>query len=71
MYHGRPSNLRAHLQRQHPLKYKSKQESSTEKGKEKQVTFTSMFKSQACMESPSKEITDRIANIIALDMKPI
>ena len=70
-YHGGTSNLRTHLQGQHPLKYESKQASSTEKGKEKQVTLTSMFKSQGCMEFRSKEITDRIANMIALDMKPI
>ena len=33
--------------------------------------YISMFTSQACTESRSKEITDRIANMIALDMKPI
>ena len=50
-YHGGTSKLRTYLQGQHPLKYESKQKSRTEKGKEKQVTLTSMFKSQACMKS--------------------
>ena len=70
-YHGGTSNLRTHLQEQHPLKYQSQQESSIEKGKRKQGTLASMFKPQACTESRSKDITDRIANMIALDMKPI
>ena len=34
-YHGGTSNLRSHLQGQHPLKYENKQASSTEKGKER------------------------------------
>ena len=46
-YHGRTSNLRSHLQGQHPLKYETKQASSTEKGKEKQVTLP-----QSVPESP-------------------
>ena len=70
-YHGGTSNLRTHLQGQHPLKYQRQQESSIEKGKMKQETLASMFKPQACTESRSKDITDRIANMIALDMKPI
>ena len=43
VYHGKNSNLRAHLQGQHPLKYERKQENSTEKGKEKQVTLTYVY----------------------------
>ena len=41
-YHGGSSNLRSHVQGQHPLKYKNKQASSTEKGKEKQVTLSNL-----------------------------
>ena len=62
-YRGGTSNLRDHLVSQHPLNYKPK-------GTKKQVTLDSFSKSRHCPEARAKEITDRIINMLAVDLRP-
>ena len=70
-YRGGTTNLRNHLKSQHPLRYDKKQESADGKGKMKQAPLTSFVQPRSCSDARSKAITERIADMIALDLRPI
>jgi len=60
-FHGGTSNLRDHLLKMHPLSYQKPQRGSID-------TF---LKPRQCSEARIKEITERIASILALDLRPL
>ena len=66
-FHSGTTNLRDHLMNRHSGTYKN------EGGKnEKQGTLLQTFaRPRHCSEARAKEITDRIANFIVHDMRPI
>ena len=64
-YRGGTTNLRDHLTSQHPLNYKH------QPGSKKQATLDLFSKPRRCPESRAKEITDRIVNMLALDLRPV
>ena len=59
-YCGTTSNLRDHLQRRHQDQYKPQQQQQT------LITL-----SQRCSESKSKAIMDLLADVVAMDMRPM
>jgi len=63
VYHGGTSNLRDHVNRQRPLKYKpdTVQTSLEAYGKKK----------QACSDARAKQITELIVRMVALDLRPM
>ena len=64
------TNLREHLMSKHCGTYKS--QSTKCASKEKQGTLLQTFsKPKRCSNARAKEITDHIANFVALDMRPI
>ena len=65
-YHGGTSNLRDHLLKIHPLDYRTKQ-----RRLHKLHLTVLRFLARYCGESRSKEITDRIVNMVAMDMRPM
>ena len=60
---GTSSNLREHLLTQHPLNYKPKASSK------KQATLDSFSKPRHYSEARTKDITDRIVSMLALDLR--
>ena len=60
-FHGGTSNLREHLLKVHPLLYQKPQRGDID-------TF---FKPKQCSEARAKEITERVARMLALDLKPL
>ena len=68
-YHGGTSNLRDHLTNIHPVKYQPQGCSSMSKSKE--GPMDRMFKTKCCSNTRSKEITDKIVNMIVIDTRPI
>lgn len=64
-YHGGTSNLREHLVKIHPLKYKAKMGESS---KAKQTSLDCVLKPRQCSESHSREITERVINMIAMEI---
>ena len=68
-YHGGTSNLRDHLTNIHPVKYQPQGCSSMSKSKE--GPMDRMFKTKCCSNTRSKEITDKIVNMIVMDTRPI
>ena len=64
-YHGGTSNLWEHLLTQHPFNYKPK--ASTKK----QGTLDWFSKPRRCSEARTKDITDRIVSMLALDIRPV
>ena len=59
--HGETSNLREHLLKVHPLSYQKPQCGDID-------TF---FKPKQCSEARAKEITECVARMLALDLKPL
>ncbi len=60
-FHGGTSNLRDHLSKVHPLSYRKPQPGGID-------TFV---KPRQCSEARAKEITERIARMLALDLRPL
>ena len=66
-YHGGTSNLRDHLTNIHPVKYQGCSSTSTSI----EGPMDRMFKTKCCSNARSKEITDKIVNMIVRDTRPI
>ena len=66
-YHGGTSNLREHLVSKHSELYEHKKK----KDSEDQTRIDSFVSKSQCSASRAKEITDKIAIMIALDIRPI
>ena len=66
-FHGGTSNLRDHLLKVHPLSYrKPETRSRVQLG-----ALDSFVKPRQCSEARSREITQRIAHMLALDLRPL
>ncbi len=68
-YRGGTTNLRDHLASKHPLNYEPQEKKS--QGKRMQGTLDTFAKPRYCSESRAAEITERIVNMVALDMRPV
>ena len=69
-YHSGTTNLREHLMNKHSGSYKA--QDAKRGSKDKQGTLPQTFsKPKRCSDGRAKEITDRIANFVALDMRPV
>ena len=69
-YRGGTTNLRQHLTSQHPLRYNHQTPTKKDEAS-KQTTLDVFSKPRSCPNVQPKEITDRIVNMIALDLRPI
>ena len=67
LYCGGTTNLREHLMRIHPLKYTSEANKSKVSNTAKVDTFVNKT---ICSESHAKRITNLMAEILALDLRP-
>ena len=67
-YHGGTTNLHEHLTSKHRLLY-AKNTKSAEGTSEN--TITSYTRSTRCSDARAKEITGKIVNMIALDLRPV
>ena len=65
-FHNGTTNLREHLMNRHSGSYKGDGAK-----KEKQGTLQAFARPKCYFEARTKEITDRVANFVALDMRPV
>ena len=72
-YRGGTTNLRLHLQAKHSLIYapKNSEKTSEEPCASKQMSLDIFLKQQYCSEARASAITERIVNMIVIDLKPI
>ena len=69
---GGTTNLREHLTSKHPFQYEAKRNSkATRPFQAQQGKLDTFVKQRNCSESRATEITERIADMIVLDLKPI
>ena len=75
-YRGGTTNLRTHLECKHSLLYthearKTDSQCSSRQASSKQGSLDGYVKSQHCSEARATAITERLVNMVALDLKPI
>ena len=68
-YHGGTTNLRAHLEKIHPVQYSDDHSSKSKTGQ--QGSMERFFSKKFCSATRSKEITEKIVNMIITDTRPL
>ena len=68
-YRGGTTNLREHLTSKHPLQYVNPKKSSEKESKQSKID--TYVRSEYCSDKLASEITERIADMVALDLRPI
>ena len=70
-YRGGATNLRVHLQAKHSLIYETPKPKEHSPSTSEQTSLCGFSKPQHCTEARTSAITERIATMVAIDLRPI